>query len=177
MADNKIVEARREDLIIDADTEEYILRYRIVSEDRNRTSAWSPVYRIPAPTINQILFENSLIDDLGQRLFDEPVYSTNNSTASGTVANVFWNSPSIFGGDGRRYDLYVKWGVYDTNTAEVVYDNDYQYLKSVSIQSLSFAKPDDKSGYDRVSIWVQSTTYPKKIVENQRVFLLADQSI
>jgi hypothetical protein len=29
---------------IDHDTEKYNLRYRIISEDRNRTSHWSPIY-------------------------------------------------------------------------------------------------------------------------------------
>ena len=36
---------------IDNDTLKYNLRYRIISEDRNRTSHWSPVYSISGETI------------------------------------------------------------------------------------------------------------------------------
>jgi hypothetical protein len=29
---------------VDHDTEKYNVRYRVISEDRNRTSHWSPIY-------------------------------------------------------------------------------------------------------------------------------------
>jgi hypothetical protein len=33
------------------DSNEYIIRYRIISEDKNRTSHWSPTYIIPAESL------------------------------------------------------------------------------------------------------------------------------
>ena len=90
---NKIVRIPRSTLVIDANTQEYVVRYRVVSEDRNRFSAWSSAYRLPAPTINQILFNNDLIDSEGQRLVDDPVYTSRIAdTPNGQVKifNVFW---------------------------------------------------------------------------------------
>jgi hypothetical protein len=43
---------KREDLpLINTDTEGYILRYRILSEDKNRTSHWSPFYNTDAVSV------------------------------------------------------------------------------------------------------------------------------
>ena len=39
---------------IDHDTLKYNLRYRIVSDDRNRTSHWSPVYNISGESITSV---------------------------------------------------------------------------------------------------------------------------
>jgi hypothetical protein len=44
---------KREDLpLINTDTEGYILRYRILSEDKNRTSHWSPFYNTDAVSVD-----------------------------------------------------------------------------------------------------------------------------
>jgi len=39
---------------IDHDTLKYNLRYRVISDDRNRTSHWSPVYNISGETIEPV---------------------------------------------------------------------------------------------------------------------------
>ena len=39
---------------IDHDTLKYNLRYRIVSDDRNRTSHWSPIYNISGESITSV---------------------------------------------------------------------------------------------------------------------------
>jgi hypothetical protein len=36
---------------VDHDTEKYNLRYRVISEDRNRTSHWSPIYNTDGTNI------------------------------------------------------------------------------------------------------------------------------
>jgi hypothetical protein len=36
---------------VDHDTEKYNIRYRIISEDRNRTSHWSPIYNSNGATV------------------------------------------------------------------------------------------------------------------------------
>ena len=176
---NKIVRIPRSTLVIDANTQEYVVRYRVVSEDRNRFSAWSSAYRLPAPTINQILFNNDLIDSEGQRLVDDPVYTSRVAdTPNGQVKifNVFWNAPDILNENERRiYDLYIKWGTYNSATGEIDYDGDYEYTKRVNATSMNYTKPADKSAYDRVSIWVQSETYPKKILAGQMLYSIEDQ--
>ena len=39
---------------IDYDTLKYNLRYRVISDDRNRTSHWSPVYNISGESIESV---------------------------------------------------------------------------------------------------------------------------
>jgi hypothetical protein len=175
MTENKVVRINRNSLIIHADTEQYIFRYRMLSEDKNRFSAWSPTYRIVAPTIDEILLNNGFIDELGERTLDEPVY-TFRTAGSVNICNVFWNAPDILNqNEVRLYDLYIKWGNYDSGTGSVIYDGDYEFTKKVSAASFNFTKPANRASFDRISIWVQSETYPKKIVPNQRIYSIADQ--
>lgn len=177
---NKIVRIPRSSLVINANTEQYMVRYRVVSEDRNRLSAWSPGYRLPAPTIDQILLNNGLIGSQGERLVDDPVYTSRIIDAPGgqvKVFNVFWNAPDILNENERRvYDLYIRWGTYNSGTGQIDYDEDYEYTKKVNATSINHTKPSDKAIYDRVSIWVQSETFPKKIVPNQILYSIEDQA-
>lgn len=179
MADNKIVTINRDSLAIDGNTGEYIFRYRIVSEDRNRTSAWSPTYRMPAPTIDQILFNNGLIDSGGQRLVDDPVYTTRTADSPNgpvKIFNIFWSAPDVLNQNERRlYDMYIKWGTFDSATDSIIYDGDYEYARKVSATSTNYIKPSSKSQYDRISIKVQSETYPKKLLAGQLLYSIEDQ--
>jgi len=69
------------------DHREYILRYRFISEDKNRTSHWSPVYKIIAEdTPSEIL--NSMVVD-----------KTNK------VINLTWEPQTSI----EEYFIYVKW--------------------------------------------------------------------
>ena len=49
---------------LNSNSNEYIVRYRIVSEDKNRTSHWSPKYRLVAPTVDEIVHSISYNPDL-----------------------------------------------------------------------------------------------------------------
>lgn len=64
----------------------YVYRYRIVSEDRNRTSAWSPIKTIDAPPIT---------------LFDE---EDGDVVVSGNSITVTWPDEN----DRPKYDVFVK---------------------------------------------------------------------
>lgn len=159
---NRIVKIPKSRLPIEADTGAYILRYRIISEDRNRFSAWTPSYRIIAPTISEILQANNLAS------LDTPVYSH----ASG-VATVAWNAPAFFD-PLASYDLYVRWGKASTPGT---YDNEYSFVKSVSASSFTLARPENRITYDRVDLHVQSVTYPKKILNSQKIYSIEAQPI
>lgn len=66
---------------------QYVLRYRFISEDKNRTSHWSPLYKIVAEdTPNEIL--NSMIID-----------TTNK------IINITWEPQENI----EEYFIYVKW--------------------------------------------------------------------
>jgi uncharacterized protein (DUF2141 family) len=68
---------------IDHDTEKYNIRYRIISEDRNRTSHWSPIY-------------NSDGVDL--------VVTSGAVSKAGDVITAVWGDQNDF----PEYDVFVK---------------------------------------------------------------------
>tara|TARA_R110001606_G_scaffold397598_1_gene574570 strand:- start:42 stop:476 length:435 start_codon:yes stop_codon:yes gene_type:complete len=79
---------------INSDTEGYLLRYRIVSEDKNRVSAWSPVLKL----------EPSYVYGIGLAAKSD----------SGSIITASWDAVSIIiDGDPVRsvnnYDIWVSW--------------------------------------------------------------------
>lgn len=99
--------------------QQYVLRYRFISEDKNRTSHWSPVYKIIAEdTPTEIL--NSIIIDTSNR-----------------VVNLTWEpQPHI-----NEYFIYVKWNngewQYYAKTSQtnysIVYGVEKEYI-NVAVQ-------------------------------------------
>jgi hypothetical protein len=102
------------------DNRTYVLRYRFISEDKNRTSHWSPVYKIIAEdTPSEIL--NSMIIDTTNR-----------------IINLAWEpQPNM-----EEYFIYVKWNnggwQYYTKTTQtnysIVYDATKTYIH-VAVQT------------------------------------------
>lgn len=80
---------------INVDVEGYLVRYRIVSEDRNRASHWSPIFLIK-PEYDFISGNTSL------------------GTQSAEHINIIWD-PVIIEKDGNvirtayEYDVWIKW--------------------------------------------------------------------
>jgi len=102
------------------ENKKYVLRYRFISEDKNRTSHWSPVYKIIAEdTPEEIL--NSIIIDTDNR-----------------VINLAWQPQSSV----EEYFLYVKWNSgewqYYAKTSQtnysIVYDLSKTYI-NVAVQT------------------------------------------
>lgn len=96
------------------DNKQYILRYRFISEDKNRTSHWSPVYKIVAEdTPTEIL--NSIIIDTSSR-----------------VINIAWEPQNNI----EEYFIYIKWNngdwQYYAKTTQtnysIVYGIDKEYI-------------------------------------------------
>lgn len=98
----------------------YILRYRFISEDKNRTSHWSPAYKIVAEdTPSEIL--NSMVVDTTNR-----------------IVNLAWEPQSNI----EEYFIYIKWNngnwQYYTKTTQtnysIVYDATKTYI-NVAVQA------------------------------------------
>jgi hypothetical protein len=98
---------------------QYVLRYRFISEDKNRTSHWSPVYKILAEdTPSEIL--NSMIIDSENR-----------------VINLTWQPQNNI----DEYFIYVKWNNSDWQyyaktpqpSYSIVYSQDKTYI-NVAVQ-------------------------------------------
>ena len=128
----------------------YLVRYRIVSEDRNRTSHWSPRYKIEInPEINrQTIPPEDWIEH-------SVVLSENKK-----VANIVWTPPANLKSD---FDLYVKWG-----------DDDFKYVASIQTFSYSILVP---TGYETVQFAVQVPTFPKERFIKATLFESEEESL
>jgi hypothetical protein len=96
---------------------EYVLRYRIVSEDKNRTSHWSPIYYIDAkPSIRQVTGGIEI--------------------SNGTlVVSIIWGDPNL----KSIYDIFVSFGIFDEEASELTW-GDYFYHGSSTNNSYSFLR-------------------------------------
>jgi hypothetical protein len=82
------------------DTESYIVRYRIVSEDRNRNSHWSPQYKLPVlPYIDN----------------DTPAVNfAIGLDATKKIISIAWTPTADI---NNEFDVYLKW-----DSADWVYE-------------------------------------------------------
>jgi hypothetical protein len=158
---NRIINIDKNNLPISSDTGEYIFRYRIVSDDKNRFSAWSPQYRLQAPTISQIMAANNVAS------LPIPSYSVQTASGGEKVATVSWNIPAIFS-SVEKYDVYIKWGS-STGT------NAWEFFKTVSAGTFVIVKPSTQTN-NTINIKIQSVVYPKKVLESQVLYTLTDKA-
>jgi hypothetical protein len=122
---------------LNAETGSYLLRYRIVSADKNRASHWSPVY--------------SIVPDY--------TYTSNNfkTVSSSGVISVTWDSVirNISGnpvGKVPSYDVWVRWD--GTNQGEWV------FYGSQSSTSISVIVPSSYRYYDSVTQDIETSATP-----------------
>ena len=115
------------------------LRFRIITDDRNVSSYWSPIYSI-----------NSGIDFIKN---GELIIEKHNSYSA-----VIWN-PVVLEKDENvireleYYDLWVRWG---TGSSE----GEWQYKERVSSTSINLIKPSDPSGINYLSVEVYRPAKP-----------------
>lgn len=122
---------------LNGDTESYIVRYRILSEDRNRQSSWSPQYFISPNDIQ--VEDNSGIESI---------------QAVGTTLSVIWELPVT--GSVSSYDVFVAWGSEQGSVGLT------SYVGTVSGNYISIPIP---SNYISVKVRIQSTSIPRKITD------------
>jgi len=111
---------------------EYFLRYRIISEDRNRTSHWSPVYNVDA---------NYELEPIGPLLVEK--------NASHVL--LIWN-PANIKKDGnlirkaKEYDIWLRWHRSDAG--------DWQFFERIEGTSLTLIPSDTYTigGIEQASI-------------------------
>lgn len=122
MADNGIkkVTISKSDLpAFNSTYNQYVVRYRIISEDRNKTSHWSPQYKLTAPSVTRI--EYSYSKDIANKLI------------------TFVWKPTI---DAHNFDVFVKWNggnwlyastVSTTTYAAIIPDNATKVMVAVQV--------------------------------------------
>lgn len=74
---------------LDARNLSYNIRYRIISEDRNRSSAWSNITNVPASAAGNVSFSVNITTP----------------TSGNKVANVIWNMPTV---SYSAFDVFIK---------------------------------------------------------------------
>jgi hypothetical protein len=116
---------------INGENKSYIIRYRIISEDKNRTSHWSPNYALVQDPIVGI--------DSTKRSI------TVSGTGSTKTVTAVWEPPS----DINLFDIYIK----NAN------DPDSKYIYKTTISNPTYATVTTTG--TPISLLVQVQTYPK----------------
>lgn len=143
MADNAIKKAifpKNSLPPINSATEKYVVRYRIVSEDRNRFSHWSAQHLVsPVPLLPS-------------------QYSPITVTKSTGFLTVSWvTEPSI---NPISYDVYVAWG---TSPGSVGLP---EYFATVSSNTTIIPIP---AGKVSAQIWIQTMSVPRARLDSMTI--------
>lgn len=117
---------------INSDEEKYVVRFRIISDDRNRSSHWSPQYLV-SPT------ELTLQDNSGISL-----------TSANGMISVQWDTDP---GTTGIYDVWVAWGTQSGSTGLP------EYKATVSGNYISLPIP---AGQVSAQVFIQNMSVPRK---------------
>ena len=140
----------------------YDFRYRIVSEDKNRTSAWSPIERIVMPDVGSGRDSNDL--PYFPYTSDQRIRISENG-ANPKVVTAIWikplaaDNPSEFENIFNKinvYDVWLRWTETNNATAGSSGWTDWEYSTTVSSNTFSVVKPDP--GYKTVEVAIQIPT-------------------
>lgn len=150
MADSKIrkVTVTRDTLPpINADKNHYVVRFRIVSEDLNRMSHWSPQYLINPTAINLSAAEdkNITLTHTGSILVAQ-------WNVSAKAQEEFQKNPSL---SVNNYDIYVAWGSTAGSTGTL------EYFGTIAGNSAVIPIP---AGKQAARVLIQTMTYPRKVL-------------
>jgi hypothetical protein len=144
MADNgikKVVIKESQLPAINSDQDKYVVRYRIISEDRNRVSHWSPQYFVD-PTIVDIDLDDGIV-----------------VTQTGNFLTVTWDS---YSNAVNYYDVFVAWG---SSSGSVGLPD---YYTSVVGQFVTIPIRTSETTAS-AKVWVQRITQPKRILDSMTV--------
>jgi hypothetical protein len=127
--------------VIDADTVGYYVRYRFVSEDRNRLSHWSPTYLLTPPY--------EFRRPTGVPL-DGIKYFETNTGGSNKVVTLAWDTVDVYNNDNYirkaiAYDVWIKWDA-----------GQWAYEGRQTAPSLTIAVPTPNPGTISVEIYARS---------------------
>lgn len=131
----KIIVNRSELPSIAADQFQYNVRYRIVSEDKNRTSHWSRIYNIDAT--NQV--PSTPLD------YSYVKETVTTGTGTNTAIRLSWIVPTTYG--GTTFDIFVKRD-----------SNPYVYYGTAFTNAYTILRESTETS---ITILIQAPTYPK----------------
>ena len=133
---------------LNGDLEKYVVRYRVISEDRNRISHWSPQFYIsPSPLVA--------------------------GSASNIIVNKVDNSivvswPLDSDSEILSSDIFVAWGTQPGSVGV------YEYYATVTANTAIIPIP---AGKVSVDVKVQLAVYPRKLVDSRIIAESGVQSL
>lgn len=137
---------------INADKNHYVVRFRIISEDLNRTSHWSPQYLV-SPTAIDL----TAAQDVNIVLTSNSSLVTAQWNVSSAALAEFQKNPNQ---SINNYDVYVAWGTQPGSTGTL------EYFSTVVGNSAIIPIP---TGKQSVRVLVQTMTYPRKVLPSVAV--------
>lgn len=126
----------------------YLVRYRIISEDRARKSAWSPIYGVFSRTVADIL----------EHAGESPNYKVG---VQGSKVELSWEVPSSL--KFTKYDVYVQWQDSSNTPISTAGSTDmYPYVDTSDTKMLDIPIPSNLTANPAYfKIWIQIETSPK----------------
>lgn len=139
------------------ETGKYKIRYRIISEDRNRTSHWSKIHELTIPSVTQLTEYELVVEEINQP-GDKKIH----------VVELWWtpNSSYLF----NTFDIYIA----TNQSAAVPSISSYSYDSRVSVPQ--FSKVFDDTVMDNFSIIVHSPTYDK-VINSNHILVKTDKHV
>lgn len=122
----------------------YNVRYRLVSEDKNRTSHWSRIYNLTAPSLSPLEY-------LDYSYVKETVTT---SSGTNTALRINWTIPSTLG--INTFDIFVKRNAGSYAYYGTSFTNTYVVTRESTETS--------------IQVLVQTPTYPKEVTANAKLF-------
>lgn len=126
---------------VNSDEETYIVRFRVVSEDRNRSSHWSPQYLVKPLVVE--------------------AYKNMTVTKLPGVLSITWDAESA-SVTQPNYDIFVAWG--EGTVLEGV--GEYSYFATSQSNFIMIPIPSGKTTTD---IIIQTASYPRKIISALKI--------
>lgn len=130
----------------------YMLRYRVVSDDRNRFSEWSPLYDINAP---QAYSSNTEIPAITRTLIQPKV--ANITLDEGSIITLYWSVPPELL-DVRELDVFIR----RFDPVANLWTN-WSYLNTQPQGPITVVN-DGSNDYSKLDISVHLPSYPKQPV-------------
>ena len=125
---------------ISSDDEGYNVRVRLISQDRNRSSYWTPLYTVTAPEVTEIPYNVHVVNAGGTK-----------------TVNIVWEDPK----SDREYDIYVKWYMTPSDPGAI-----WVYKGSTFSNTYVLIDP----GAHSFQVSVQKVTYPKAYIQRYSLF-------
>ncbi len=91
---------------ISGENQNYVIRFRVVSEDKNRSSHWSTKYRLPVPSVAQIDYRVAI-------------------DQSHDMVTAVWVPEA---GTKAEFDVYVKWDNEEWQFVSTVFTTTYSTI-------------------------------------------------